>query len=43
MMPTGVATGVMPAVVAMVAAAMVCYGRGRGGGMGHSGEAAQRG
>jgi len=48
MMPTSVATNVMPAVVAMVAvvpAAVVCHGhgRGRGGGMGHGGEAAQRG
>ena len=52
-MPTGVATGVatmptgvMPAVVAMVAvvpAAVVCHGRGCGSGMGHGGEAAQRG
>ena len=42
-MPTGVATNVMPAVVAMVPAAVVCHGhgRGRGGGMGHGGEAAQ--
>lgn len=45
-MPTGVATSVMPAVVAMVAVVpttVVCHGRGCGSGMGHGGEAAQRG
>ena len=43
MIPTSVATNVMPAMVAVVPAAVVCLGHGRGRGMGHGGEAAQRG